>query len=83
MKVIIKSIERQYVMDDDEYQFVKDNLNQSFTVQYIGLDNDGTVRALGMSIGDTVVTVFVGRPGDLSCSNGIKYELIGELLMSN
>lgn len=88
MEVIIKSIKRQYVLEDDEYQFILDHLNQPFGVLHIGIGGNGQVYSLGLITGDYdvfdgVITLFVGSPGDFGCSNGIKYELSGSLQMHN
>lgn len=88
MEAIIKSIKRQYVLDDDEYKFILDHLNQPFCVLHLGLNSDGGVYSISLNTGDYdvfdgIITLFVGIPGDFGCSNGIKYELIGNLQMHN
>lgn len=88
MKVVIKSIKRQYILDDAEYAWIKDNLNKPLDVLNICLSSEGTVHSFGLSTGDYdifdgVIALFVGEPGDFCCSNGIKYELVGNLQMSN
>lgn len=83
MKAVIKSIGSQYVMEDEEYQFIKDNLNKPLSVISMSFGYDGSIGILAVSTGsydvlNGVVSLFVGKH-----ENDIKYELIGELPMSN
>lgn len=78
LRVIIKSIERQHVLDDGEFAWIKCHLNQPLRIMSIGFDQKTdeiwmiTVRT--DSACDAVITVFTDIAG-----NRVKYELVGGL----
>lgn len=83
MKVIIKSIEHQYLLTNSEYRYIKRNLNKPIDVISIFLDRKGKVTTIGVVLyGGRVTTLFIDG-NEWTQHNGVKYELVGSLQMSN
>lgn len=78
LRVIIRSIGDQYVLDDGEYLWIKNHLNKPLRIMSISFDQETdeiwmiTVRT--DSACGAVITLFVGFEG---CD--IEYELVGGL----
>lgn len=80
LKVILKSIGRQFALDDAEYLWVKNHLNTPLRVMSMNFDAESdnlwllTVRT--DSACDAVISLLIR-------ANDVKYEFVGELQMSN
>lgn len=78
LRVIIRSIERQHVLDDAEYLWIKNNLNKPLKIMTMCFDRDTdevsiiTVRT--ESACDAVITLFPDAG-----SNRVTYDLVGGL----
>ena len=76
LKVIIKSVGRQHVMDDAEYAWIKRHLNKPLRIMSIGFNysTDEIDTITVRTDYDSVITLFVE-----SASNDVKYDLVGGL----
>ena len=65
---IIKSIKRQNILSDEEYEYIKANLNKPLTLLDLSWFPSGELCALAVYYNKSCITLFVG-------SNGIEYEV--------
>lgn len=85
LKAIIKSIEQQYLLPDDDYRFILDHLNEPLKVSSINVSMDNKLYVLTVCTGneETYETIVLFVDNTYGLGNGVKYEFVGELPMSN
>lgn len=80
LEAVIKSIKRQYILPQSEYEWIKENLNKPLRMASISFDADtGEVDMLVVRMNaDAVVVLFVDD--SFGNGNGVEFELVGDLL---
>lgn len=71
MRVIVHSITKQYVLDNAEYAWLKDNLGKPLFIYSIGYSSNGTMYSVCIKMEDTCLTLFR--------ANGAELEFVGNL----
>ena len=66
--VVIKDIERQHVLSNDDYMFIKHNLNKPLRVYEISWDRRGSIVYFAAYSSKSIVTLFP--------ENGCTFEFI-------
>lgn len=66
--VTIKSIKYQNILSDEEYEYIKANLNKPLQLMDLSWYSSGAVCAIAVYYNGTCITLFDG-------SNGIEYEV--------
>lgn len=80
LKVIIRSVGDQYVLEDNEYEYIMRHLNQPLSILSLTFDEDTNEPWM--------IAVRVDKTfGHCIClfidSNEVKYEFVGSLVPSN
>lgn len=74
-KVVITSIEEQYLLSEREFEYIRDNLNSVLPLANIWWDKDGQISHLTIHIEDTVLTLFGGNKIKGEFYDGTEFQL--------
>lgn len=73
--VTIKSIKNRYLLDDEQYDFILENIGVPMQLAAVWFDEEGQLAHFTVRLGDTVVTFFDKNAIEGEFGNGIKFQL--------
>ena len=80
LKVILKAVNKRYLLDHIDWEFITQHLNQPLTISSISFDEETgepDVIAVSMcNVYNDIVPLFIK-------GNEVKYEFVGALLQHN
>lgn len=79
LKVIIRSVKDQWILDDGEWLWIQYHLNQPLDLSSLTFDSDGEVMTIAIrthSACNAVIVLFIEI-------NEVEYQFVGELNKQN
>lgn len=74
-KVTIKSIKNRYLLSNEQYAFILENLGKPILLASMWFTRDGQLEHITVYFGDTVITLFDINIIEGEFGNGIKFRL--------
>ena len=73
--VTINSIKSRYLLNDEQYDYILENIGQPLQLASPWFDREGQLVHLTVYFGDTVITLFEENVIEGEFDNGIKFQL--------
>lgn len=72
--VIIKSLESQYILEDEKYQYILDNLDKPLPLAAIRWSSSGELTHFVIHYKDDTITIFNTNKPKGAFWNGVKFQ---------
>ena len=73
--LIIKSIKNKRLLNDEQYNFILENIGKPLQLASAWFDREGQLVHLTLYFGDTVITLFDDNIIEGEFNNGIEFQL--------